>query len=123
MNEKIKPRYCIHCGELIPETRRLGCLYCTPVHGWTFRNRRNAFEKENLRIDEHRLRKNLKIIKDQFNMGHDNISKETALALGFDFECFTGIIGFNEKNKTPEYKIFDYSYAIDGERIMIKKII
>ena len=69
------------------------------------------------------LYKNLKIVKDLVQRGISDISRETSTVLGFDFNFFTGIVKINSELKTTEYKLFDYSYTISGDRIKIKKIV
>jgi hypothetical protein len=122
MNELNKTRYCNYCGELIPQTRRSGVLYCKNKCGWTLRNRRNAYEKKEIQNSEPGLYESHKILKDLVRRGHNDISKETATVLGLDVNCYTGIIKIDRMNKTTEYKLFDFSFTIDGDRIKIKKI-
>ena len=122
MNEIIKTKYCENCGRLIPETRNMGALYCTYKCGWTFRNRRNAKEKMDIQKNELGLYRSYKVLKEIVSRGHNDISKETAKVLGFDVNCFTGIIKIDSVNKTTEYKLFDFSYTIYGDRIKIKKL-
>ena len=122
MIELNKPRYCDYCGELIPENRRNGVLYCKNKCGWTLRNRRNACEKKEIQNSDPGLFESHKILKELVRRGHNDISKETAIVLGFDVNCFTGIIKIDQVNKTTEYKLFEFSYSIDGDRIKIKKI-
>jgi hypothetical protein len=122
MNELVKTRYCNYCGELIPETRRRGVLYCKYKCGWTLRNRRNAHEKNEIQNIDPGLYKNHKILKELVRSGHNDISKETAIVLGLDVNCYTGIIKIDQVNKTTEYKLFEFTYTIDDDRIKIKKI-
>jgi hypothetical protein len=68
------------------------------------------------------LYRSYKILKELVCRGISEISKETAYVQGFDFNCYTGIINIDQVNKTTKFKLFDYSYAIDGERLKIKKI-
>jgi ribosomal protein L33 len=122
MKAIIENRYCKHCGELIPETRNMGALYCTYKCGWTFRNRRNAKEKMDIQKNELGLYRSYKVLKEIVSRGYSDISKETAKVLGFDVNCFTGIIKIDPALKTTEYKLFDFSYTIYGDRIKIKKL-
>ena len=122
MKKIIEIRYCKYCGDLIPETRKMGALYCINNCGWTFRNRKKAKEKKDIHNNEPGLYKNYQILKDLVGKGLSDISKETAEVLEFDFNCFTGIIKIDQVLKTTEYKLFDFSYTIYGDRIKIKKI-
>lgn len=107
---------------LIPESRRTDAIFCSIKCGSTFRNRKNAQQKKDIHMNEQGLYKNHKILKDLVGKGLSDISKETAEVLEFDFNCFTGIIKIDQVLKTTEYKLFDFSYTINGDRIKIKKI-
>lgn len=122
MKKIIEIRYCKYCGDLIPETRKMGALYCINNCGWTFRNRKNAQEKKEMQKIEQGLYKSYNILKELFGRGYKDISKETAKVLGFDFNCYTSILGIDSLNKTTEFKLFEFSYTIDGDRIKIKKL-
>jgi len=116
-------RRCRYCDDRIPETRNKGALYCCDQHGWTFRNNNNAEERAKIRASEPGLYKNRKILKDLIDKGISEISKKTASCLGFDFNCFTGIIKTDPLLKTTEYKLFEYSFTVFGDLIKIKKIV
>jgi len=116
-------RYCDCCHRTIPETRKRGAKYCTNKHGWTFRNNLNAEKRKEMLNSELGLFKNRKILQDIVDKEIFDISKETATVLKFDFNCFTGIIITDTQLRTTEYKLFEYSYTICGDRIKIKKIV
>lgn len=119
----METKYCKNNPDhIIPESRRTDAIFCTIKCGYTFRNRKNALEKKNMQKNEPGLYKNLKVLKDLVGKGLSDISKETAKVLEFDFNCFTGIIKIDQELKTIEYKLFDFSYTIYGDRIKIKKI-
>jgi len=119
----MEKRYCENkdCGRLIPETRRKDAIYCTDRCGWTHRN----IEKNTRNSEKRRamvpLETNYKIIKDFYERGIYDLSKETLVVSGFDFGAFTGINEIDHTNNTTEYNLFEYSYKIHTGRITIKK--
>ena len=116
-------RYCKNNPDhIIPESYRTDSFFCSKKCGWTFRNR----NKSNLNRDLHNIEPGLyrshKILKDLVSRGISDISKETALVIGFDVNCYTGIIKIDSVNKTTEFKLFEFSYTVDNDRIRIKKL-
>ena len=75
-----------------------------------------------MKKNERDLYKSYKVLKELVSTGHSDISKETAFVIGFDANCFTGIIKMDPILKTTEYRLYDYSYTISGDRIKIKKL-
>jgi hypothetical protein len=122
MKEIIETRYCDNCGDSIPETRNKGAIYCTVKCGYTFRNNRNAKERKNQEESEPGLYKNYKVVKNLVHMRILDISIETATDLGLDFNCHMGVINFDQEKETTEFRLFEYSLTISGNRIKIKKL-
>jgi hypothetical protein len=119
----MRTRYCKNNPEhLILESARTDSIFCSSKCGWTYRNRRNELTKKNMQNNEPGLFRNHKILKDLVGRGLGDISKETAFVLGLDVNCYTGIINIDRVNKTTEFKLFEFSYTIDGDRIKIKKL-
>jgi hypothetical protein len=114
--------YCDHCGDLIPETRKRGSLYCTNKCGWTYRNLDKAKEKKKLKEKELGLYKNYELIKMLYRNGNRNIKIETATELGMDFDWHMGIIKVDKENETTEFRLFEYSYTIYNDMLKIKKL-
>lgn len=107
---------------IIPESSRTDSVFCSKKCGWMYRNRRNALTKKEMHNNEPGLCRSHKILKELIGRGVNNISKETALVLGLYVNCYTGIIKIDSVNKTTEFKLFEFSYTIDGDRIKIKKL-
>jgi hypothetical protein len=122
MNEIIEIKYCKHCGESIPKTRRKDVLYCKNHCGSTFRNKRNAKEKMKLQEREPVLYNNYKVIKNLFHMGILDFTIETATDIGLDFNYHMGVIYFDHEKEITEFRLFEYSFTIHSNRIKIKKL-
>jgi hypothetical protein len=119
----MKIRYCKNNPEhLIPESARTDSVFCSKKCGWTFRNRVKLNANKDLHNIEPGLYRSHKILKDLVCRGISDISKETALVIGLDVNCYTGIIKIDSVNKTTEFKLFEFSFTIDGDRIKIKKL-
>jgi hypothetical protein len=117
-------RYCKNNPEhIIPESSRTDSVFCSRKCGWTYRNRNTAMVNTDLYQIEPGLYKSHKILKDLVSRVICDKSKETALVLGLDFNCYTGIIDVDPVKKTTEFKLFEFSYTIVGDRIKIKKLI
>lgn len=106
----------------IPESRRTDAIFCTIKCGSTFRNRKNAREKKEMKKNEPGLYENYRVVKKIFQMGIFDITIETAKELGLDFDYHMGVINSDKENKTTKFRLFEYSYTISGNRIMIKKL-
>ncbi len=122
MEEIIETNCCKNCGKSIPETRNKGSIYCTIKCGWTFRNDRNSRKRKKQKESEPGLYKNYEIVKNLVHMGILDISIETATELGLDFNCHMGVINFDREKETTEFRMFEYSLTISGNRIKIKKL-
>lgn len=116
----MKEKLCKHCGQPIPESKRTDAVYCSPECGWRDRNRKNAKLNKEKKIIDRRFKKNHNIIKDLVEREFFDVSKETLIAMGFDPKYYTGIGEYDPVNKTTEYKIFEYSFVIYGERCKLK---
>jgi hypothetical protein len=77
---------------------------------------------KDLHKTESALYKSHKILRELDGKEANDISKESASVLGLDVNCFTGIINVDPINKTTEFKLFEFSFTIDGDRIKIKKL-
>jgi DUF4097 and DUF4098 domain-containing protein YvlB len=122
MKEIIAANCCKYCGTSIPETRNKGAIYCTNRCGWTFRNDSNSKKRKKQKESEPGLYKNFEIVKNLVRMGVFDISIETATELGLDFNCHMGVISFDKEKENTEFRVFEYSLTISGNRIKIKKL-
>ena len=116
-------KYCKNNPDhIIPESSRTDSVFCSKRCGWTFRNRNKAMVNKELHKIEPGLFRSHKILQELVGRGVNDISKEAALVLGLDVNCHTGIIKIDPVNKTTEFKLFEFSYTIYGDRIKIKKL-
>jgi hypothetical protein len=116
-------RYCKNNpGHIIPESSRTDSVFCSKKCGWTYRNRNKSNVHKDLHNIESGLYRSHKILKNLVSRGISDISKETASVLSLDVNCYTGIINVDRVNKTTEFKLFEFSFTIDGDRIKIKKL-
>jgi len=122
MDEIAENRICRQCGKIIPKTRKMGSIYCTLKERWTFHNRDKAKEREKLKVQEPALYNNYKLVKNLVRMGTSDISVDTAIDLGMDFNFHMGEMGINKENKTTTFRLFEYSLTFYNDRIQIKKI-
>jgi hypothetical protein len=115
-------RYCKNNPDHpIPESTRTDAVFCSQRCGWQYRNRKKATKTEEFQKIERDLYTNYRIIKDMLRKDISEISKDTAIVLGFNLSCHTGILDIDNLNGTAEFELFDYSYIITGERIKFKK--
>lgn len=105
----------------IPDSIRADAVFCSQKCGWQYRNRKKATETKEFQKIERDLYTNYRIIKDMLQKDISEISKDTAIVLGFNLSCHTGILGIDKLKGIAEFKLFDFSYIIIGDRIKFKK--
>jgi hypothetical protein len=87
-------------GYPIPETRRSDAIYCCDSCGWKYRNKKIKKENTEKREAADPLEKNYKIMKDLYERGFNDLSKESLKVLGFDFKTYTGIAEIDPVNNS-----------------------
>lgn len=117
-------KYCKRkgCGKPIDAKKRSDSIYCSPECGWRDRNEKKRKNNTEKREAAGPLEKNYKIMKNLYERGFNELSKESLLVSGFDFETYTGIAEMDVMNNTTEYKLFEFFFKIDGDKVIIKKL-
>jgi hypothetical protein len=92
------------------------------LRGSTFRNNRNAKERKRLQEREPGLYNNYKVVKLLVRLEILDVTIETVTELGLDFNCHMGVIDVDRENEKTEFRLFEYSLIINGNRIKIKKL-
>jgi len=122
MNKITEPRYCLNCEKQIPVSRNKGAIYCNNECGYEHRNNKNALEKKRLKELEPGLHKSYNVVKSIARMKVFDVSIQTAIELGMDFDSNQGLINVDNLKNTTEYRLFEFTYTIYDDRIRIKKI-
>lgn len=111
----MEKRKCLECGEkLVGRIDKKFCSdYCRNVYNNRIAGQSNNYIRKINRV----LKKNRKILADNFQFSRKKLSRKDMLEQGFNFNYFT--YSYITKEKKIYYYNYDYGYLILNEKYIL----